>query len=155
MKFVFVLAAASALASHAVMAAPFATQRSTVVATKIGYKSVEYTVGTGQTRNGIKVPVVGRPVQMMVSDVTPYYQGLGEVTLFATTGLSLTWTGTDVASDAESTPAIDHGSAQAKGTHIMWADYSSSVDVRVENQDTIEIHNGTGEAQSVIVTFIW
>jgi hypothetical protein len=110
-------------------------------------------VKKGETLKGIKVPVVNRPVHMIVTDTTPYYTGVGELAITAFPGTTMMWTGTDLASDGKT--AIDYGSSQGPGTHMMWADYASTVDVQVQDQKTIQIKNKSGEAQTVIVTFMW
>ena len=143
-------AAAVAFSSHAATAVPFT---STVVSRTIGYKSVEYTINNKATHKSIAVPVVGRPVHIMVTDVTPYFPGVGEAVLDANQGTTLIWSGHDFYSDQHN--FTEYGSSQNAGTHILWADYAGTVDVQVENENTIQIHNASGGTQNVIVTFTW
>lgn len=142
--------AAAAFAGHAAVADPFPK---TVVATKIGYQSIAYTVKKGATLKNIAIPVTNRPVRMMVTNITPYYQGVGDATLIAVPGVSVMWVGTDTYAATNGT--TEHGSSQNKGTHMLWADYAATVDVQIEDPTTLQIHNGTGEAQNVIITFTW
>jgi hypothetical protein len=151
---ILVAAAASVFATSAVNAAPFASRQS-VVATKTGYQSIQYNIKNNDVRNGIKIPVTNRPVHMMVTDITPYYQGIGDVTLVANPGTQMIWIGADYEANASGTATVDHGSAQNKGAHIMWVGGMTTVDVEVQNETTIQIRNTSGEAQAVIVTFTW
>lgn len=145
-----VTAVAMTLVSHAAAAAPFT---STVIARTIGYKSIEYTINNKATHKSIAVPVVGRPVHIMVTDVTPYFPGAGEAVLVANQGTTLIWSGHDFYSDQHNTR--EFGSSQNPGAHILWADYVGTVDVQVENETTLQIHNASGGTQNVIVTFTW
>lgn len=148
--FIALAVAASAFIAPATMADPFS---STVVATKIGYKSTQYTVKTGHVLNNIKIPVTHRPVRMLVTNTTPYYWGVGDVTMQSSPGTTLIWEGSDYRAAVSGT--TDYGSAQGKGTHILWADSSGTVDVQEQDEQTIQVKNTSGEAQTLIITFMW
>ena len=52
--------------------------------------------------------------------------------------------------------AITQGASSTAGTHIVYIDFSHTVDIRVASADTILIHNGADSGtRAVNVTLIW
>ena len=104
------------------------------------------------TSSGAISPVANQAVHVMGVQTTTGYRGVGHVTMLHIAGQFLEWVGLESPSAA----AITSGFSGAAGTHILWLDYSHTVDLRVNNADSFVIHNGaTINPAAGNVTLIW
>jgi hypothetical protein len=63
----------------------------------------------------------------------------------------LEWTGLESTAGS----AITQGFSGVAGTHILFLDFSHTVDLQVSTTDAFVIHNGNGAASDGNVTLIW
>ena len=104
------------------------------------------------TSSGAIFPVANQAVHVMGVQTTSGYRGVGHVTMLHISGQFLEWVGLESPSAA----AITSGFSGAAGTHILWLDYSHTVDLRVNNADSFVVHNGaTISPAAGNVTLIW
>jgi len=104
------------------------------------------------TSSGAITPVSGQAVHVMGVQNTLGYRGVGYVTMLRVAGSFLEWVGIESPSAA----AITSGFSAAANTHIVWLDFSHTVDLRVNSADTFVIHNGaTVNPATGYVTLIW
>jgi hypothetical protein len=79
------------------------------------------------------------------------FRGVGMVTLLRIPSSFLEWVGLESTAGA----AITQGFNGAAGAHILFLDFSHTVDIRVNSPDTFVIHNGNGSPAAGNVTMIW
>ena len=97
-------------------------------------------------------PASNVPVLVMGVQNTSGYRGVGQVTMLHGPGQVLEWVGLESPSAA----AITSGFSSSSNTHILWLDYSHTVDLKVNNADSFKIHNGNGSiAATGYVTLVW
>jgi hypothetical protein len=112
---------------------------------------VKYTLAPGATSNPIAVPATNTPVSMTCTQNAVGYRGVGQATVLRVAPASfLEWVGMDIASSA-----ISSGFSAAGGTHIVYCDYSKTVDIQVHSATQIQIVNTNTITMSGVVTFIW
>ncbi len=86
----------------------------------------------------ITVPVTNQPVLVMGCHVTAGDRGVGQVTMIRVPGNFLEWVGLESTAGA----AIAQGFSAATGTHIVFLNFTHSVDLEVQNADQFRVHNG-------------
>ena len=112
---------------------------------------ISYNLAIGANSAPI-TPATSRSVLVMGCCTTGAASGVGQVSLQHRPSNGMTWVG------LESTPgaAITQGASGTAGTHIVYIDFSHTVDIRVASADTILIHNGADSGtRAVNVTLIW
>ncbi len=149
------ICAAAALTLAAITSAPVfsSTEESpTAASTSVSYKQFCYDLKPSTASARIAVPVVAKPIHMMVSQAEGGFKGVGEVVLMRLTPPdALTWLGWDFASTAR-----EAGTSGVAGTHIMYADTSGDVDVQVASATSvIAVNNNNTFIQYGCLAFIW
>jgi len=113
---------------------------------------VTYSLAAGAISAPI-VPTFGRAVLVMGVNTTVGDRGVAQVTLLRS-GIAPTfieWVGLESTAGA----AITQGFSGVPGTHIVYLDFSHTVDIEVNTPDTIRIHNASAAAHTGNVTLIW
>lgn len=104
------------------------------------------------TNSGAIFPVANQAVHVMGVQLTTGFRGVGHVTMLRIAGQFLEWVGLESPSAA----AITSGFSGSSGVHILWLDYSHTVDIRVNNADSFVVHNGNSiNPATGNVTLIW
>src|SRR5437588_11174951 len=96
-------------------------------------------------------PATNRSVLVMGCCTTLSDQGVGQVSLLHIPSAGMTWVGLGSFSPA----AIAQGADATAGTHIVYIDFSHSVDIQLASADTILIHNGSTGTRAGNVTLVW
>jgi len=112
-----------------------------------------YSYNLAPNANSLAIfPITNQAVHVMGVQLTTGYRGVGHVTMLRIAGQFLEWVGLESPSAA----AITSGYSAVAGTHILWLDYSHTVDIRVNNADSFVVHNGnTINPATGNVTLIW
>ena len=97
-----------------------------------------YSLSPGSCTGGETVPQNNKAVQMMGSQVTVGYRGVGQATLIAVPSYFLEWVGSDVY-----TSTVSSGFSGSSGTHITYLDYSGYVDVQVYSPTQVQVCNSS------------
>ena len=79
------------------------------------------------------------------------YRGIGVVAMLHVPSSFLEWTGIESPSAA----ALTSGFSGTAGTHIVYLDFSHTVQIEVAGTDTFLIHNGSSIEMTGVVTLIW
>jgi hypothetical protein len=111
--------------------------------------NITYSLAVGANSAAI-TPASNKPVLVMGCCTTSIVTGIGQVSLLHIPSSSMQWVGFDY-----SGAAITKGQSATAGTHIVWIDTYSKVDIQVASADTIQIHNGQGTAVAGNVTLVW
>src|SRR5262245_37986515 len=111
---------------------------------------IRYSLPSGASSGPI-VPVAGQPVLVMGCQTNLGFRGVSHVTLLRVAGSFLEWVGLESTAGA----AIAQGFSGAPGTHIVFLDFSHTVDLRVNGPDSFVVHNGNGGPAAGVVTLIW
>jgi len=111
---------------------------------------VTYSLAAG-ANSAPMTPIASRGVFVIGVNTTVGYRGVGQVSLLHIPGSFIEWTGLESTAGS----AITQGYSGTAGTHILYLDYSHTVDIEVDSPDTIRIHNGGSVAHTGNVTFIW
>jgi len=111
---------------------------------------VSYNLGPG-ANSALITPAANQPVLVMGCQLNSGFRGVGQVTMLRIPGAFLEWVGLE--SPAGATITANFGSAA--GLHIVWIDFSHTVDLRVASADTFLVHNGNGGPASGNVKLIW
>jgi hypothetical protein len=112
--------------------------------------SFGYNLAAGANSAAI-TPAANTPVLVQGVQTALGYRGVGHVSLLRVPSSFLEWTGLESPASA----AITAGFSGTAGTHIVYLDYSHTVDIRVNSTDTFVVHNGNGIAMTGVVTLIW
>jgi hypothetical protein len=96
-------------------------------------------------------PVANQSVLVMGTQTAVGFRGVGQVALLHITGSFLEWTGLESCCPG----AITTSFSGTPGTHIVWLDFSHTVDIRVNSVDTFVVHNGSGGTRTGNITMIW
>ncbi|MBI3756662.1 MAG: hypothetical protein HY267_01665 [Deltaproteobacteria bacterium] len=96
-------------------------------------------------------PDSNTPVFVMGVQTVLGNRGVGQVTLPRVPASFLEWVGLESTAAA----AITQGFSGVAGTHIVYLDFSHTVDIEVNTTDTFRVHNGNGAAQTGKVKLIW
>lgn len=111
-----------------------------------------YSIPAGGADVPIITPASNVPVLVMGVQNTSGYRGVGQVTMLHVPGQFLEWVGLESPSAA----AVTSGYSSASGTHIVYLDYSHTVDLKVNNADSFRIHNGNSFITATgYVTLVW
>jgi len=139
--FAFALPASVAAAENAAPPPPTAPS----------YETLTVTVPAGGTSNPITLPVANKPIQMIITNETVGNRGIAQVTIQRVNPDSfLEWVGMDIA-----TGSISDSYSSSAGTHIIYADYDSDVDVQVHSATQIQLVNTYGASQKVVISMIY
>ena len=103
------------------------------------------------TSSAAITPATNRSVLVMGCCTTLSDQGVGQVSLLHIPSAGMTWVGLGSFSPA----AIAQGADATAGTHIVYIDFSHSVDIQLASADTILIHNGSTGTRAGNVTLVW
>jgi hypothetical protein len=101
--------------------------------------------------SSVITPAGNKPVLVMGTQTAYGDRGIGQVSMLRIPGSFLEWTGIESPSKA----AITQGYGSSFGTHIVFLDYDSTVDIEVNNGDTFFVHNANTINMSGNVTLIW
>jgi len=112
--------------------------------------TVSYNLAAGANSAAI-TPSSSKPVFVMGVCTTAGTRGVGQVTLLRIPANFIEWVGLESPAGA----AITSGFSGAAGTHIVYLDFGSQVDIEVNSPDTIRVHNGAAAARAGNVTLIW
>jgi len=111
---------------------------------------IRYALAAGASSGPI-VPVAGQPVLVMGCQTNLGFRGVSQVTLLRVPSSFLEWVGLESTAGA----AITQGFSGAAGTHILFLDFSHTVDLRVSSPDSFVVRNGNGGPAAGSVTLIW
>jgi hypothetical protein len=116
--------------------------------------SVSYALAAG-ANSGAITPVADAPVLVMGVQTAVGNRGVGHVTMLRPLVLPnfLEWVGLESTSIAGA--AITQGFSGVIGTHIVYLDFSHTVDIEVNTPTSFRIHNGNAAAQTGVVRLIW
>lgn len=114
-----------------------------------------YNLAAGASTGPIGIPASNMPVQVMGVQTQPGFRGVGQATMLRVSPTSfLEWVGLDIASNLGS-PTVSEGFSAGPGSHVIWLDFSQTVDIEVASATQILIHNaGTAPAKGTI-TLVW
>jgi len=114
--------------------------------------SIAYNLAPGANSVAI-TPAANVPVMVMGTQTAVGYRGVGHVTLLrpSVAPLFIEWTGLESPAGA----AITSGFSAVAGTHIVYLDYSHTVDIEVNSATSIRVHNGNTVQMTGNVTLIW
>lgn len=114
--------------------------------------SVSYALAAGANSGAIS-PVADAPVLVMGVQTAVGNRGVGHVTMLRPTVAPnfLEWVGLESTAGA----VITQGFSGALGTHIVYLDFSHTVDIEVNTPTSFRIHNGNAAAQTGVVRLIW
>lgn len=111
-----------------------------------------YSIPIGGADIPVITPASNVPVLVMGVQNTLNFRGVGQVTMLHVPGQFLEWVGLESPSAA----AITSGFSSASGTHIVYLDFSHTVDLKVNNADSFRIHNGNSSITATgYITLIW
>jgi hypothetical protein len=111
---------------------------------------IKYSLAAGANSADV-TPAESTPVLVMGVQNDLGYRGVGEVALLHVPSSFLEWTGIESPAAA----ALTSGFSGAAGTHILYLDYSHTVQIEVASTDTFLIHNGNTVPMAGVVTLIW
>jgi hypothetical protein len=111
---------------------------------------VTYNLASGANSAAI-TPASNLPVFVMGVQTAVGFRGVGEVSLLHVPASFLEWTGLESPFAA----AITSGFSGTAGTHIVFLDFSHTVDIQVHSADSFVIHNASGGNATGNVTLIW
>jgi hypothetical protein len=111
---------------------------------------IRYTLASG-TNSAPIVPVAGQSVFVMGCQTNINYRGVAQITLLRIAGSFLEWVGLESTAGA----AITQGFSGTAGTHIVYLDYSHTVDIRVNTTDSFVVHNANPNPMAGSITLIW
>jgi len=114
--------------------------------------SVSYALAAG-ANSGAITPVADAPVLVMGVQTAVGNRGVGHVTMLRPTVAPnfLEWVGLESTAGA----VITQGFSSVLGTHIVYLDFSHTVDIEVNTPTSFRIHNGNAAAQTGVVRLIW
>jgi hypothetical protein len=101
--------------------------------------------------SSVITPAGNKPVLVMGTQTAIGDRGVGQVTMLRIPGSFLEWTGIE----SPGKVAITQGYGSSFGTHIVYLDYNSTVDIEVNNGDTFLVHNFNSVNMNGNVTLIW
>jgi hypothetical protein len=96
-------------------------------------------------------PPTNVPVLMMGTQTTVGYRGVAMATIMHIPASFMEWVGLESTTGA----AITQGYSGSLGAHILYLDFSHSVDVQVASVDTIWVHNGSSITMTGTLELIW
>ena len=144
-----ICAAAFALAFPASVAA--AENAAPPPPTAPSFETLTVTVPASSTSSPITIPVANKPVQIIIANESVGNRGIAQVTIQRVNPDSfLEWVGMDIA-----TGSISDNYSSTAGTHIIYADYDSAVDVQVHSATQIQLVNTSGGSQKVVISMIY
>ena len=111
---------------------------------------ISYNLAAGANSAPI-TPASNRSVLVMGCCTTAGRGSVGQVSLLHSLDPQIEWVGLESTSGA----AITEGHNSLAGTHIVYIDYSHTVDIQVASADTIRVHNGNAATRAGNVTLIW
>lgn len=111
---------------------------------------VSYNLAPGASSGAI-TPPANQASLVMGTQTAVGYRGVGMVTMLRVPSSFLEWTGLESTSGS----AITQGFSGSAGTHILYLDFSHTVDLRVNTTDTFIVHNGNGSTATGNVTMVW
>jgi hypothetical protein len=109
---------------------------------------ISYSLAAGASSAAI-TPASSRSVQVMGCCTNA--SGVGQVSLLHNPSADIEWVGLESIASA----AITSGASSTPGTHIVYIEFTHSVDIQVAGKDTILIHNGSNATRTGNVTLIW
>jgi hypothetical protein len=115
-----------------------------------------YNLAAGATSAPIAIPATNVPVSITGSQNETGFRGVGQATIMRLHPTAfLNWVGMD-SYTARTAGPVPYGDSPTAGTHIIWLDFSGTVDIQVADANHIQIHNtgGVGPAKGHI-TLIW
>ena len=114
-----------------------------------------YNLAPGASSAQIIVPAINRPVSVTCSQNNGAFRGIGQMTLLRVAPAAfLEWVGIDTATNQ----AVSHVSADFStiaGTHMIYCDSASSVDIQVFSAAAIQVKNTNAAAASGVINFVW
>ena len=113
-------------------------------------KVVKYSLAAGATSKQISL-AENVPVSLTGVQTTLGYRGVGQASLLHVPASFIEWVGLE----SPASGAVTQGFSGVAGTHIVYLDYSSQVDVQVAGTDTIQIYNGSSGTRTGQITLIW
>jgi hypothetical protein len=123
----------------------------TVTTARADEIQVSYNLAAKKSSDPILIPATNTPVSLTGVQTQVGFRGVGQATILRVAPASfLEWVGMDIA-----TGAISTGFSATPKTHIIWLDFSSSVDVEVANATSIRIHNSSSGPAKGTITMIW
>ncbi|MFZ0201551.1 MAG: hypothetical protein WB523_22085 [Candidatus Sulfotelmatobacter sp.] len=111
---------------------------------------VKYSLTPGESSAAV-TPAASTPVLVMGVQNSLGYRGVGQVAMLHVPSSFLEWTGIESPAAA----ALTAGFSGTAGTHIVYLDYSHTVQIQVASADTFVIHNANSIEMTGVVTLIW
>ncbi len=111
---------------------------------------VSYSLASGANTGAI-TPPANQAVLVMGTQTALGYRGVGQVSMLRIPSSFLEWVGLESPASA----AIAQGFSGSAGTHIVYLDWSHTVDIQVNTTDSFRVHNGNGAVATGNVTLIW
>lgn len=112
---------------------------------------VTVTVPANGHSTPISIPIADSPVSMTCSQKVVNNVGLGSATIIrSTTDNLLVWMGYDMV-----TKAVSANYSATPGTHIVWCDYFSHVDVQVSSTTAIQLVSNNSTPLTVTIMFVY
>jgi hypothetical protein len=96
-------------------------------------------------------PVANQSVFVQCNQILAGFRGVGHVSLLRIPATFLEWVGLESPAGA----AITSGFSAVNGTHIVYCDFSHTVDIEVNTADTFRIHNSHASAAAGNITLMW
>jgi hypothetical protein len=121
-----------------------------------GFQSINITfsLAAGASTAPIILPV-NRPVEIIATDTTGGSRGISQVTIFGTaSAVALWWNGLDAPTSPSGGASISSGSSDTPGTHIVFLDFSHTVDLEVNNGISIIVHSTGATPQNPQAGFV-
>lgn len=115
------------------------------------YRVITFNLAPGATSAPILVPVINQAVSVMGVQTNVGDRGVGQVSLLRVSGSFLEWTGIESPAGA----ALTSGFNSVAGTHIVFIDFSHTLDIEVADADHIQIHNSNPGPMAGKITLMW
>lgn len=124
--------------------------RAAVTFTTPNSATVNYALVSGATSAAI-TPATNQPVILIGANTGSTNFSISTVTLVHIPSTMIRWVGLE----ANPSSTVVHGGSATPGTHVVYLDFSHTVDVEVFSADQFVIHNGSTTSNSGTIKLIW
>jgi hypothetical protein len=109
-----------------------------------------YSLAAGATSSSITPPTNAGVLVLGTNTLSTNFS-VASVNLVHVSGVQIRWVGLESAPSAQ----VVHGGSATPGTHVVYLDYSHTVDLEILSADTMVIHNKGTSTQTGNVKLIW